>query len=371
MKTLIKRLILFLLLPVCVLYVVENFLPPTLFTFRCWEALAPYKGKYFVGNFYPNKSCSMTERGDLGHHTPYAIQKQVTWKTDKLGFRNDIFIEEPDILIIGDSNIVGSGLDQPDTLSNQLAQLTGLKVYSIASCDINDYIELFNAGIIRRPKVLICSSIERYLPRLSLCDPRRRLRHSFIKQNPIIQSLAQRIDKLIRANSLEYLRASYLRATSASSYPPRKGDIILFQGKSAVLRENEENIQLLVRILWDYQAYARATQSRFIFVPIPNKETIYWDLLNLPKQPGFLTRLIPQLQQAGIATVDTLSLFNQLKEKNIMPYHKDDTHWNKNGVAVTAKQLAQMLNSFSMEKEQDQTHHVTETPNVQVDNHNR
>ena len=71
----------------------------------------------------------MVEEGDLAHHTKYSIDKNVFWKTDRLGYRNTSYISNPDILLIGGSNIVGSSLSQEETLASRLIDMTDLKLY--------------------------------------------------------------------------------------------------------------------------------------------------------------------------------------------------------------------------------------------------
>jgi hypothetical protein len=60
-------------------------------------------------------------------------KRSVEFITDNHGFRNNLFkIEDSDIILVGDSFIVGNGTDQKDIPANQLSKLTGLKVSSIA-----------------------------------------------------------------------------------------------------------------------------------------------------------------------------------------------------------------------------------------------
>lgn len=57
--------------------------------------------------------------------------RKVSFKTDGWGFRNDHDYSGEKIIVIGDSFVAGTGLDQPDTLANQLAPLIDGGVYAI------------------------------------------------------------------------------------------------------------------------------------------------------------------------------------------------------------------------------------------------
>lgn len=345
MKRFLCKILLFVILPFVALFLVENDLPATLFTFRCWEACSTRKSKLFFGTFYPNQACIMIEQGDLGHHTPNALFKPSTWHTDELGFRNDQYIPEPDILIIGDSNTVSTGLTQEDTLTNVLARITGQKVYNIASCEMDDYVSFRNLGKLTHPKIVIFSRVERGIANLKPVDPAAHFSNLFIRENPFAQILAKHYDRSIKANSLKFLKASFLRATDQAPQPIYLGDMNFLQGKDAQIIMTDQQLEQLAAQFAGYRDYFQAMDCHFIFLPIPNKETIYFNLLGLEKQPDFLRKLLDKLNTMNVQSVDTLALFNQLKAQNSNPYHRDDTHWNKIGVEHSARLLAQQIKS--------------------------
>ncbi|MBL4700771.1 MAG: hypothetical protein JKX85_05880 [Phycisphaeraceae bacterium] len=344
MQTFLKKLILFLAIPIIILFIVENYLPATLFTFRAWEALAVRKSKYFTGQFYPNTSCSMIEEGDLAPHTPLAVKKKVFWKIDEIGFRNDQYIPEPDVLIIGDSNTVGSGMSQEETLTARLKQLTNLKVYNIAPAGINQYTELRNDALFLSPKTVVFSCIERSILGLAPCEADAKIKYHFIQHNPIAKFIMPWIDRLYKAKSLHYLAARAQPLTHKGILSTHNKRFLYLQGHGAQIQPSEKNYQCAVKLITSYKTYFNSIGCRFIFLPIPNKETIYWEWLDLKEQPKFFQNLTALLKENGIETVDTLKLFNVLKEDGTMPYHMDDSHWNQAGVQSAAKALASMLN---------------------------
>src|ERR1051325_9137182 len=110
------------LLPLLALFLVELFvLPIDFFTFRCWEALrVDIDGSLGLpGPFYPNRHLIKYEAGDkLGFRDPNRLKAE--WFTDEFGFRNRPCARPPqqfDYVLLGDSNMVGSALDQAETLA--------------------------------------------------------------------------------------------------------------------------------------------------------------------------------------------------------------------------------------------------------------
>ena len=84
----------------------EGFLPLSTFTFRPFEALLFIHSKTGMP-FYPNHYIQMQSEGDLCQDTKNAIKKEEEWITDEIGYRNNKFINDPDVLLIGDSFLVG------------------------------------------------------------------------------------------------------------------------------------------------------------------------------------------------------------------------------------------------------------------------
>lgn len=136
-----------LLLPFLLLLLAELFvLPIDFFTFRVWEAALsqPYR---YPGMFYPNLHVRKDkEYGDRYRSgDPSQIEaKPVEWFTDAYGWRNRPEIARQvnyDAVILGDSNIVGSFLDQKDILTEVMGARSGKTIYSYSAG--SDHIALF------------------------------------------------------------------------------------------------------------------------------------------------------------------------------------------------------------------------------------
>ena len=61
-----------------------------------------------------------------------AEPREIRFKTDALGYRNDRDYSSEPIVLVGDSLVVGSGNDQDDILTNVLRRDFGLSTYSVA-----------------------------------------------------------------------------------------------------------------------------------------------------------------------------------------------------------------------------------------------
>jgi len=125
----------FLLSPFLVAQVFELFiLPIDYFTFRVWEAaFSPYDR--FPGRFYPNlniyKEKEFGDRYRIGGD--YKQYKPVQWQTDSYGWRNSPEVSNKhayDIVTLGDSNIVGSFMDQNDTLAEVISRKGQVNAYN-------------------------------------------------------------------------------------------------------------------------------------------------------------------------------------------------------------------------------------------------
>ncbi len=72
-----------------------------------------------------------------------------------------------------------------------------------------------------------------------------------------------------------------------------------------------------------------------MYIPMPDKESVYYDLIPLKTQSNYLHRLSSLLTQNGVDNINTLEIYNNYrKSSDIYLYHIDDTHWNEIGVEI-------------------------------------
>jgi alginate O-acetyltransferase complex protein AlgJ len=338
------------LMPFFILVIFELFmLPIDYFTFRVWEALHVKKMyAYLPGPFYPNRSISKVESGDLAPHTGLAVLKNVRWTTDRYGFRNvDSNGNDYDIIIVGDSMIAGTGLSQENTLSNVLAKMTGKRVYSFAPSDINTFLseERFKKKI---PRIVIFASVERNIkdipPLIESKTGWKQNIYQKIKHNYYLQEFFVFLDRLAIDNMINAIK-SQVSAIFEDQKKIVSNKIVFLQGASANKEVDEEKIHSVISNLKSYQNKLVSSGSCFIFLPIPNKENIYYKLLPQSPKPYFLSNLIKKLRKEKIFVIDTQSMFEKKYEQEHQNlYFFDDTHWNSKGVKTAAHLLVEAIN---------------------------
>jgi alginate O-acetyltransferase complex protein AlgJ len=339
------------LLPFFLALCLELFiLPIDFFTFRAWEAIWVSKSrKILPGPFYPNREITKIEEGDLAAHTRFAIKKKVKWMTDRYGYRKkNTDLQKHKIVIIGESNIAGSSLTQEEILSEVLEDRLKVSVYPYAPVGgINSFLkdERFMEN---SPDIVIFGRIERELLNLPSLKPIKGNKLSSkikqqIQRNRMIQSLAIQLDRASKMIMLHYFRASLRRSIStpehfgSGPFSSQYGPIFFIQGRRANEDVSEEKLHKSIQIIRSYNDAVKSRGIRFIFLPIPNKENIFYESLQTPR-PVFLETLIAELKKHGVETIDTQKAFEEAFQKNqVLLYHTDDTHWNANGVKLTAE----------------------------------
>jgi len=324
MKKILCKLIIFIL-PFLVGISIELFiLPIDYFTFRVWEAIIVKKfNNILPGPFYPNVRIQKIEEGDLAHHTKFAIKKTVVWYTDRYGYRKiDLDNEYYPIVIVGDSNIAGSGLNQEDILSEVLERKLNMKVYPFAPEGIGKLIknERFKE---KSPKIVVFGAVEREIPYLSPLKTKIYKSGSYIKEkirslreNRFLENISIYLDRFYKANMLNFLRASLRRIFNITkdSNPqyidPDFGPIFFLQGPAANQDVKDEILKKALNTIKTYNEALKTRGIRFIFLPIPEKENIFYKLLNT-KRPVFLEKLIAELKREGIEVIDTQKALNR------------------------------------------------------------
>lgn len=366
MKDYLKKYILFLLPFAIALCVELFFLPIDFFTYRIWESMLmriPFR--IVNGPFYPNMVLSKTEAGDLGYRTAYAGKKDVIWKTDQYGYRKTPMPNRKNrIVIIGDSITAGSSLTQKDILSERLEEKLRTSVYPLAPAsgylnDLSLHALLRNSA----PDIVILQIVERNLfyelpmdfPKdLFATEPAYYKQLVFdLRLNPYFQSTLVAVDRLYKANMLQYIKArinengSGEKKWRSSADKPR----FFLQGPSANKPVSSAFIHKTAKSIKAYHDFFTEKGIRFIFLPVPNKETIHYQELNTPK-PIFLQALIGRLQDMEVEAIDTQEAFTDITEnKSRSLYHLDDSHCNAEGIQVLADLLEDKIRSHSRDRQ--------------------
>jgi hypothetical protein len=329
--------------PTIIYCIIEVSLPMTFYTHRAWEAFVfASKNVPRRSKFYPNINSMVNDVGDLCYNTNNAILKKVYWKTDKLGFRNDTFVEDPDVLFMGDSFFAGSGLSQDEIISNKVREAFDdkIEVYNLSPSTFTELDKLINLGILKKPKLIIFSIVERYVPNPIIIHDLKN--HSQFK-NTIKQILEFNnfnvyLDKVLRFYSISWIRARVFGSKGNGVPSTINKDMFFLKGLN---QKNEENdAAKTVEIIITYKKYCDSINIAFLFVPMPDKESVYYDFVPFEQQSNYLFRLDSLLNNANVPTINTLKIYNDYRINNTnMLYQLDDTHWNSNATELIAKQI--------------------------------
>ena len=335
----------------CAAINLTNFLPSELFTYRTWEALAYQRLSAFnYGAFYRDESTRRSEYGDLAHHSEFELRKEdIVWRTDRLGNRNDEFVRAPDIVLVGDLNLTGSGVSQEDTLVNLINQSGRHRAYSIAPRNMNELAKMLTYGVIDTPRVVVFQQIER---RIFTIPPFSQIEWrlvgtivSRIRANWAAGVAFEVLDKVYSQRPFRYVKARLEGAVGMENSIQSSVDNSFFFLGDADRSPSDEDLDALADRLVRYRDFLADRNIDFIFLPVPNKRTIYYDLVPLDSQPVFLARLIRKLRAEDIRVLDTLELFNLNAGEQLL-YFKDDTHWNERATLLAYSELEQQLDEL-------------------------
>ncbi|WP_215225799.1 alginate O-acetyltransferase AlgX-related protein [Echinicola shivajiensis] len=329
----IKKIGVFLI-PVIFLGCVEVFvLPHTFWTHRFWEAISYQKDMLTYGQFYQSQSLEMLERGDLSDGADSAIYSLNSWITDEYGFRNDYFIKNPDIILLGDSFIVGTGLNQSQILSNQLTRLYNgqIKVYNMAPVPLRTFDIMLKKGLVEKPDILVYEFAEKLFPETFV--PYTSGKYDMIKvpvTNWINEYQLNLVwDKISRVHWAYFLRHKLFEEKPV--YPKLK-DQYLYKGENYKIFNNQDKIHSLTSLI-GYKDYCDNQGIKLIVMPIPTKETVYNKVLQKSDFPKYLNGIHAGLDCLGINNINVLKV---MLEEDGEYYQRQDTHWNEYGVDLAA-----------------------------------
>jgi len=80
-----------------------------------------------------------------------------------------------------------------------------------------------------------------------------------------------------------------------------------------------------------------------VFLPVPNKYTIYHTVVNNDPYNDFLPRLYAGLKKRNVPCVE---LYDDFLNAQDTLYYGTDTHWNKNGVDIALHNLVETINKL-------------------------
>jgi len=346
MKKFILRTLLFLS-PFLIIEISQGFLPIYTFTHKFYESPL-YKSTVVPHNYpiYANQNGKMTGVGDLCFNTEYEIPKDESYITDELGFRNNKFIKNPDILIIGDSYTMGATLNQSQILANQMMKNSKYSVYGMAPIDFSILDKMLKLNIIEKPKYIIYQRVERgEVPKIEYFD------------NSILNQLTYKynslwtfgdsnvfLDKIFRAYVNNYAKAKITKSKGTGTQSKIEEQLFFYDTKH--LNPSQEWMNMNIKSIESYKKYSDSIGSQFIYLPMPNKETVYFDKIPVQTQPDYLFKVGNILKQKNINYYPTVEFYNDFRKKDSkMLYQYDDSHWNALASELIAKEIIKKINN--------------------------
>jgi hypothetical protein len=370
------RLVTALLVVLFAVDVFARFLPAGLYTFRAYEPMTLYHG--WPGAFAPNRTYfNPRSSGDLAHFANLPGLRQFRperFTTDGCGNRNnpDIFEGRPaDILLLGSSFTIGSGVDDSYTLSAQLQRLSGLKVYNAGGADsdqsgwiralakklkmdqtgqgtvVLEYLE--RSPVVQRPAP---DAYVRPPEADTLCKPRS-LWSTRAGWSTMLTNLATVSPlELYSRNLLQMLQNDVVLPNPYKDAVVREtltnGTPILFFGEEVSTAYAVRDVDGPIRNWKQLSDELAKAHLNLVLLLVPNKYTIYYPMLRAPVrgQPQgshYLSALEGRLRQEGIPVINLTDEFMHDAASEFQHgryiYWLDDTHWNSEGIEIAARAI--------------------------------
>lgn len=320
--------------------------------YRPYEVLTIYNKKIGFYTFKPKACLEMVVPfGDIyAIGTRRDIDKEphkIVFKTDSWGFRNDWDYQGEKYLLIGDSLIAGSDDTQADILGNQLKRLK-VNTYTLAhSGGIREYVGYINYMRQRfgnHFQALVFLFEGNDFPEKFKAPPppppenpvKQYFRgyKTFFKETNVYRYTFSLYNRFFKKKwdaavlEINGIRMGFLTSYIKVSQRPRYE---LPEDLVGMLAQVKENIAHLFFIPTKYRVYYSLAQNHHA-APLPHAQ---WEAVAKLGQ-----RLnIGCTDLTGPLLAESL----RLRKDNRFTYWQDDTHWNKYGIAVAARVLADQI----------------------------
>ena len=229
-------------------------------------------------------------------------------------------------------------ITQDSTLTNLLIKKFNneIKFYNLALASLNDFKALFDNEVFMKPQLIILVIGERDLPpRLSLTNKK-----VFYTDSKMVILF----NKAKRAYSLNYMASGILNLKHQGVQSEVDNKWFFYNGREQ--QNNLKKIDTFIQTVNNYKRYCDSLGIKFLLIPLPNKESVYYEKVPFNIQPQYLFKLEEELKKNNILNINALMVFNQFRQKNdVLIYHYDDTHWNSRGVNIVAEEIVKEIKS--------------------------
>lgn len=283
--------------------------------------------------------------GDLRAMTTEDIAepRRVQFHTDADGFRNQRDYHGQRYLLVGDSFIAGSGNSQEDLLASQLLRDYGLDTYSLAIPGSPADYAVTMRGFAKRHggnfRVLLFlfegndfdESRERHENTLARYGRRYYGLFSEFSTYRVTKSLLKRLTRARSIHASTELELVELGAKKMAYYKrymdvTRRTQVPDPEGFERAIESMGAHIERVYFIPTKYRVYARHSKPGEM---LPNAQWEYLAGVCRKQQLRCTSLTEPLVQESGV-----------LLKKGEFIWWRDDTHWNRHGIAVAARHVA-------------------------------
>ena len=345
---------------------------------NCFRALECVRQDELDIPFKPHYVWDRPSYGDLGNMVGlerYQIKQRQRFTTDEYGFRNPLGTLDNccDVVVVGDSFAIGVKTSDEDIFSAQLRREAELRVYNYSSEPLKKFL-VDTRFVEHKPKWLILLYVERNLEEQSLgyeklastYSPQRfrnyaeyeEARSKLISVERTIKGNLENIRSLSRYMGRIFKETLYdlglwgLPSTIYYLDPERK--MLFYSEKIEKKFDTEATSKKIDSVIGSLQRYAadlKNMQIQLLTVIIPDKETVYHELVPSLRSLNITANLdyfCSEAEKAGLNVVrahEALFTF-KVTHPGQWLYHLDDTHINGVGFNVVAKAVAKKLNEI-------------------------
>jgi len=280
--------------------------------------------------------------------------RKIVFQTDSLGFRNSADYMEQKYLLVGDSFIVGNGTTQSDIITTQLLERHKIGTYNLAfPGNMEVYynnVQSFRESAAQGAKVILFLFEGNDFPLNTTENPVLAPRNA-AKSNPVIKAL-KNYHKVFNSTDMYRYLYSTTRRIIAANIQKEKERVVVYNIGELPVAFYKEYITVTERdiVLENSETELYLSEMKddieHIFF-IPTKYRVYYDYINDHEQksgqdlPDRQWQFVQSIgQKFDIPTTNlTPALIEEsdrLLEQGILTFWRDDTHWNKYGIAKAA-----------------------------------
>ena len=332
------------------------------------DMLATFDYRLGHGLYKPNRRGTMNiPFGDLvamDRKTQPAIAepRRVEYHIDSAGFRNDADYAGQKVLLVGDSFIAGSGNTQNDLLSDQLQRDYGIAAYNLGfPGELHSYVRYMESFFKTHPSgpqalIFLFEGNDFPVRKPSKAAPAKKQNASGPSSFEIVRKEFQQSLKELLVYRYAF---SFYHILKNRLLPPTKSKVtvLTLQGPNHLqMGFLKAYVTATERASYDAGDDFSLKLSRIkdhlggIFF-IPTKFRVYYNMLEGGPRPPLPNAQWEYVQAtAGRLGVRCVDLTGPLQEESrrLLPegsltYWKDDSHWNRYGMAVAAREVQAFL----------------------------